>query len=235
MSKTICIIPARGGSKRIPRKNIRDFYGKPIIAYSIESAKNSNLFNKIMVSTDDEEIANISKKYGADVPFFRSRKNSDDVSGLAEVLIEVIMEYRIRNIFFSDLACILPTAPFITAEKLIIAYNKFDQKNYDSLIPIVMNSYPIQRAFIIKNGNLSMIWPENYNKRSQDFKKTFHDAGQFYFMKADRLLEEKKILLQRTTYLEIPEIEVQDIDNEEDWQLAELKYQLTMKKNKKDV
>ena len=227
MPSDISIITARGGSKRISRKNIKDFCGKPIIAYSIEAALKSKLFTEVMVSTDDKEIADISISYGAKVPFMRSKKTADDFATTADVLEEVLLEYRKQGILFENFCCIYPTAPFVTDEKLKLCMNIFKSREVDSLVPIVKFSYPPQRCIVLnKENHLSYKWQENINKRSQDLDILYHDAGQFYFGKSDKFLK-KKCLVDRMTYgYEISELEVQDIDNLDDWQIAELKYKL---------
>jgi pseudaminic acid cytidylyltransferase len=220
----LCIITARGGSKRIPRKNIKDFLGKPIIAYSIETALKSNLFDYVMVSTDDDEIAEVSKKYGAYVPFKRSKANSDDFTGTADVILEVLSDLKEIQKQFDYACCIYPTAPFITIEKIEESYQLLIDKQFDSVFPICKFSYPIQRALQIKNSKTSMIWPENLNKRSQDLPQTYFDAGQFYWLKVEKFIEHKKVFTQNTGSIILDELEVQDIDNDSDWKLAELKY-----------
>lgn len=223
--KKIAIITARGGSKRIPKKNIKDFLGKPIIAYSIEAAVNSALFDIVMVSTDDSEIAEISKKYGAEVPFFRSQKNSDDFATTAEVLLEVLNEYKKRGKEFDYLCCIYPTAPFATADKLKDCFDLMVQHSAHSAFPVVKFSYPIQRALRINGkGDLEFIWKENTSKRSQDLETTYHDAGQFYWLNGLKFLDDESLLTGKTFPYKVPEIEVQDIDSIEDWEIAELKY-----------
>lgn len=225
--KNIAIIPARGGSKRIPRKNIKNFLGKPIIAYSIEVALKSGLFDEVMVSTDDEEIAEIAKRYGAKVPFLRSEKNSDDFATTAVVLEEVLSEYKnTLGLEFDYFCCIYPTAPLITAKKLNEAFEIMNHKNLDALFPVVKFSYPIQRALKLENNKISMISPENIAKRSQDLIPAFHDAGQFYFMKTNLFLLKKEIFTDNTGSVEFSALEVQDIDNETDWKIAEMKYKL---------
>jgi N-acylneuraminate cytidylyltransferase len=225
-NKTVAIITARGGSKRIPRKNIKPFLGFPIIKYSIDAALNAGCFDEVMVSTDDKEIADISISYGARVPFFRSEAMSDDYAMTADVLEEVVMEYKKREMEFQYLCCIYPTAPFVTPEKLNIACKMLIESDADCVLPVMRFSYPIQRGLKIENGRVKMIWPENYNVRSQDLMPAYHDCGQFYFMKTKSLLEQKKLFAEHTVPLEIPESEVQDIDNEEDWKIAEMKYKI---------
>lgn len=230
----IAIITARGGSKRIPRKNIKLFNGVPIIKYSIDAAINSGIFDEVMVSTDDKEIAEISIKYGAKVPFIRSYENSNDYSTTADVIEEVILDYRNKiNIEFEYLCCIYPTAPFITMDRLVQAMNLLVEKNADCVLPIVKYGYPIQRSLKIENGLAKMNWPENYLARSQDLPSVFHDCGQFYCMKTSSLLTQKKLFADFTIPLLVSELEVQDIDNEIDWKLAELKFKLLESLNEK--
>ena len=224
--KNLCIIPARGGSKRIPRKNIKHFLGKPIIAYSIQAALDSGLFDEVMVSTDDVEITDIAKKYGAKVPFMRSAKNSDDFATTYEVIEEVIQYYKSQGKKFENICCIYSCAPFVTPKILMIAYNQLLKNSYDTVFPIIAYSFPIQRALRIDQSKVTMILEENLNVRSQDLEDSFHDAGQFYWCNMKQLLISKKILTQNTGGVEISELEAQDIDTEIDWKLAELKYQL---------
>ena len=230
--KSIAIIPARGGSKRIPKKNIKDFLGKPIIAYSIETAIKSKLFDEVMVSTDDMQVAEISKLLGAKIPFMRSKENSNDYAGTADVLVEVLKEYKNRNINFDYCCCIYPTAPFITPEKLKESFELFKVKDYDSLFPVVKYSYPIQRSYKFLNDKISMVWPENYSKRSQDLEQIYHDAGQFYWLKLEEFIKKKQIYNDNTGTIILSELEVQDIDSEEDWKLAEMKFKLLKESEK---
>jgi len=222
----LVIIPARSGSKRIPRKNIKLFCGKPIIDYSIKAALQSGCFDEVMVSTEDSEIAGIAKTSGASVPFMRSKENSDDYSQTADVIEEVLLQYKMLGKIFEFFCCIYPTAPFVTAEKLKKSYSLLAKSDADAVIPIVSFSYPIQRALKIKNSMLSMIWPENYNKRSNDLIPTYHDCGQFYWMRTESFLKQKMIYAKKSIPFEIPESEVQDIDNMKDWDIAEMKYRL---------
>lgn len=220
----LALIPARGGSKRIPRKNIKDFLGKPIIAYSIEAALKSKLFEEVMVSTDDQEIAEIAMKYGAKVPFMRSEKTADDHATLADVIDDVKNEYLKRNKTFDNFCCILPTAPLITLENLKKGYDLLLNKKADSVRPIIRFSYPIQRAVKVKDGILSMFYPEYQKARSQDLEPAFHDSGQFYWTNINTGLRGPN-----KYGFEISEMQVQDIDNEEDWKSAELKFKILMK------
>jgi N-acylneuraminate cytidylyltransferase len=224
--KAIAIIPARGGSKRIPGKNIRDFCGQPIIAYSINAAVQSGLFEEVMVSTDDERIAGIGKECGAQVPFLRSEENSDDSVSITAVCMEVLKRYKNLGKDYDAVCCILPTAPFISAEKIIAARKILDKGGYDAVFPVVEYSYPIQRSLKVEGGFIRMCWPENFPKRSQDLEKTYHDAGQFYFIKTEALLTEKRIFVKRSGAIFLTDLDVQDIDTEADWKLAEIKYKM---------
>jgi len=222
----VAIITARGGSKRIPRKNIKLFRGKPMIAYSIETALKSGLFDLVMVSTDDEEIAEISKQYGAQIPFIRSKQTSDDFTGTADVMIEVLNDLQKTGKQFDNACCIYPTAPFVTKQSLEKSYQLLIDKHFDSVFPVCPFSYPIQRALEINNSKTTLVWEENLNKRSQDLPARYHDAGQFYWMNVETFLKEKKVFTQNSGSIILDELQVQDIDNETDWKLAELKHSL---------
>ncbi len=224
---SIAIVTARGGSKRIPRKNIKEFCGKPIIAYSIAAARESRLFDEVMVSTDDEEIAEVARHYGAEVPFMRSAENSDDFATTADVLREVLTEYEKRGRSFDVMCCIYPTAPFVTAKKLRDSFAFLQKENADALVPVVQFSYPPQRCFVIQEGCLQYKWPENIRARSQDLEPLYHDAGQYYFWNVGKFL---KGTIEHKVPLVLTDLEVQDIDNMEDWNLAEIKYRM-MKDN----
>lgn len=229
MSK-LAIITARGGSKRIPRKNIKEFCGKPIIAYSIDAALKSGVFDEVMVSTDDTEIAEIAKKYGAQVPFMRSTETSNDFATTMDVLKEVVGNYKDKlGKSFDYICCIYPTAPFVTANKVKNVFNLLKEGNADQVVPVVKFSFPPQRCFVIDNdGALSYKWPENKNTRSQDLEPLYHDAGQFYFYKSSIFYENKTDI--KTIPYVLSDLEVQDIDNEEDWEIAEIKYQLLVQR-----
>lgn len=224
----IAIITARGGSKRIPRKNIKDFCGKPILAYSIEAALKSGLFDTVMVSTDDKEIAEISKKYGAEVPFFRSEATSNDYATTNDVLLEVLDEYEKRGQHFDLAACIYPTAPFVTSEKLKKAFEELKASDADTLIPVVSFSYPPQRAMVVRDNRLVFFEPKYIDSRSQDLEPHYHDVGQFYAFRTAAFKENKKLMLGNILPFIVSELEVQDIDNETDWKIAEMKYKLML-------
>lgn len=224
--KSIAIITARGGSKRIPRKNIREFCGSPIISYSIKAAIDSNLFDEVMVSTDDEEIKTIALKYGASVPFMRSSNTANDFANTYEVLLEVLENYSKQGRHFKYLCCIYPTAPFITVSKLNNAMNLLEKSCVDTVFPVVPYSFPPQRGLVIENENVFFKWPENALKRSQDLETLYHDSGQFYCININSFMKSKKIIMDNAKPIIVDEMEVQDIDNENDWKLAEIKYQM---------
>lgn len=224
--KNLCIIPARGGSKRIPRKNIKPFMGKPIIAYSIEAALKSGLFEEVMVSTDDEEFAEVARQYGAQVPFMRSAVTANDFASTEDVLIEVLDEYKKQGKEFDNICCLYSTAPFVTAERLKEAYQMMIDEKVDAVFTVVAYSYPIQRCLHVVDGKIRMKWPEYQSARSQDLETIYHDAGQFYFGRVSQLHIEKDLWMKNSVPLILPETEVQDLDTMTDWQLAEMKYNL---------
>lgn len=224
--RRIAILTARGGSKRIPGKNIRPFCGKPILAYSVEAALQSGLFEEVMVSTDSDEIARVAKAAGASVPFMRSGETAGDYATTADVLLEVLEAYQKQGRKFDQVCCIYPTAPFVTPEKLQKAVEILEETDADSVVPVVRYSFPPQRAFVIRDGLTVMKHPEHAGSRSQDLEPYFHDCGQFYLMQTERFLQKKQIFTDRTVSVEMPEMQVQDIDNETDWKLAELKYEM---------
>lgn len=226
MERSVAIITARGGSKRIPRKNIQLFLGVPIIKYAIDAALQSECFDEVMISTDDSEIAEVGRRYGASVPFFRSAATSNDVATTADVIDEVLQEYCQRGYEFESACCIYPTAVFVTGERLRAGLRRLRETDADTVISVVRFSSPIQRALQIENGILRMIWPEYRNARSQDFPSAYHDAGQFYWVKVASFLEQKTLFARHTVALELPESEIQDIDTPEDWHIAELKYRM---------
>lgn len=223
--KTVAIITARGGSKRIPRKNIKEFCGKPILAYSIEAAWGSGIFDTVMVSTDDREIAETALKYGAEVPFYRSERTSNDFATTNDVLLEVLEEYGKRGQRFELACCIYPTAPFVTAGKLETAVQSLVGSSADTLIPVTAFSYPPQRAMLVREGRLVFEYPQFLDSRSQDLEPHYHDVGQFYVFRTEAFQKNRKLMVGNILPMVIPEMEVQDIDNESDWKIAEIKYQ----------
>lgn len=222
---SIAIITARGGSKRIPKKNIKEFCGRPIIAYSIEAAINSNVFDEVMVSTDDEEIARIAKEYGAKVPFLRSEESANDFATTADVISEVLEEYEKLGRSFESFTCIYPTAPFVTDRKLKEASKLFLDSKSDGLMTVVPFSFPPQRGMVLNDGILEYLHPEYEKSRSQDLPKIYHDCGQFYMCKVESFLKFKSLVMPMTIPFVIREEEAQDIDNLSDWVIAECKYQ----------
>lgn len=223
---SICVITARGGSKRIPRKNIKLFLGKPIIAYSIEVALSSGLFDEVMVSTDDDEIAELAKSFGAKVPFIRSEKNSDDFSGTFDVIDEVLREYIKQGREYDYLCCLYPTAPFVSEKLLKDGFKLMKVHDYNTVFPVCSFSAPIQRAIKWDGRMASMFQPEYRGKRSQDLEPAYHDAGQFYWLNISRMMDEPQLFTSNSGVLILEETEVQDIDYPIDWELAELKYKM---------
>lgn len=226
MSGAVAVITARGGSKRIPRKNIKEFCGKPIIAYSIEAALQSGCFDEVMVSTDDKEIAEIAKKYGASVPFERSEKNASDLANTTDVLLEVVNSYAEIGKEYSRMCCIYPTAPFVTPEKLKYAMRLLENDETQTVMPVVQFSFPPLRGMHIRDDKLTFCHPEYAFTRSQDLEKVYHDCGQFYCIKVNEFLKEKKLVMPNAKAIIVSEREVQDIDTEDDWVIAEIKYRL---------
>lgn len=223
--RSLCVITARGGSKRIPRKNIKDFLGKPIIAYSIDAALRSGLFDEVMVSTDDEEIAEVARAYGASVPFMRSSATSGDYATTSDVLIEVLNEYRRRGETFETICCVYPTAPFVTPKELKDAYTLLEDSKAPSVIPVTGFDFPPQRAFSIDDeGRIAYANPEYARIRSQDLPLLVHDCGRFSFVRTSIFEATASLVMEDTRGLYIPENLVQDIDTVEDWELAEIKY-----------
>ena len=229
--KSIAIIPARGGSKRIPKKNIKKFSGKPIINYSIEAALKSGLFSEVIVSTDSEEIAQISRAAGAVVPFLRSKENANDIATTADALNEVTLELRKIGKDFDFACCIYPTALFMAKGDLKKGLDLLLENDFDTVLPVVEFSYPILRSFKIENEKLKMNWPEHYDSRSQDLEASYHDAGQWYWYKPEKLLENLTLFTTNTGAVQLTEDRVQDIDSETDWQIAELKYKSWKSRN----
>ncbi|MGJ8591438.1 MAG: pseudaminic acid cytidylyltransferase [Aquaticitalea sp.] len=230
--KRIAIIPARGGSKRIPRKNIKPFLQKPIISYSIEAALQSGLFDEVMVSTDDVEIAEIAKSYGASVPYLRSKKNSDDFATTFDVINEVISSYKESGSIYDEACCIYPTAPFTSAQRLKTFHEFLESSKFDCVFPVLKYGYPIQRGLRLSDsGQMHMIYPQHLVTRSQDLEASFHDAGQFYWFNVEKLMSFGQLWTDNTGSLEIKEMEAHDIDTLDDWEIAEFKYQLLQRYN----
>ncbi|MES2376895.1 MAG: pseudaminic acid cytidylyltransferase [Bacteroidota bacterium] len=231
INKCLAIIPARGGSKRIPKKNIKYFEGKPIIAYSIEVALQSGLFDEVMVSTDDDEIAEIAKKYGATIPFMRSSQTSTDNATTMEVIDEVLKQYKEeKNAAFEFTCCIYATAPLIQIINLKEGLNKLANNRLTCVLPVVAYSYPIWHGLsIYEDGQVKVLWPENIDKRSQDLEKAYHDAGQWYWF--NTTLINNWTWPDNTGTVVLSEEFVQDIDTITDWSMAELKYKLLPKIN----
>ena len=224
--KNIAIIPARGGSKRIPHKNIKDFCGKPIIAYSIEIAKASQIFDKIIVSTDDLEIAEIAKKYGAEVPFVRDKNIADDVTGVDAVIVNAVLELEKSGFNFDFVTCIYPTSPFLKVEFLKQAYDTLLANKCDLTYSVAKTNRSIFRDKKINDdGFMEFIWLENAQKRSQDFFDTYYDAAQFYMINVETLKKEKSVIVaKRCLPTILPSYLVHDIDTKEDWIRAEKIY-----------
>ncbi len=222
----VAIIPARGGSKRIPRKNIKDFCGKPMIAYSIEAALQSGLFDKVIVSTDDEEIAHTAKTYGAEVPFTRPAELSDDHTATIPVIAHAIKELQKEEPV--DIACcIYATAPFIQVRYLQEAYKLLIDTNSVYSFSATSFPFPIQRAIKLDNAHhVEMFQPEHFNTRSQDLEEAYHDAGQFYFGTVEAWLNEEPIFAPHSTAVILPRHLVQDIDTPEDFERAELMFKV---------
>jgi len=231
----LAVIPARGGSKRIPRKNIRNFHGRPIIAYSIETALKSGCFDVVMVSTDDQEIADIAEELGAEVPFLRPPYLSNDTAGTVEVIQHAVAHYNQQGLVFEYVCCIYATAPFVTINDLLQSEELLrESPNTDYVFPVASFPYPIQRALTIdQNCRAEMLTPENALVRSQDLIETYHDAGQFYWGVANAFMEARAIVGGESKALPIPRVRAQDIDTEEDWIIAEAMYQFNLKQNEK--
>ena len=221
----IAIIPARGGSKRIPKKNIKDFFGKPLIAYSIEIALKSNLFEKVIVSTDDNDIAKIAKKYGAEVPFLRPNKLSDDFTGTGDVIKHALNYLESKGETYSYVCTIYATAPLLQVQYLKEGFQKLKSSNTKQAFGVTTMPFPIQRTFkITSNGRCQMFTPEHFMTRSQDLEEAYQDAGQFYWENTQIISNEIPFGKDSIPII-IPRYLVQDIDTEEDWKRAEYMFQ----------
>ena len=233
MKKCLCIIPARGGSKRIPHKNIADFKGVPIISYSIKAVQESGIADEIMVSTDDPVIAEVAKQYGAKVPFLRDASTSNDTAGVAAVLVEVVNEYQKQGMAFEYVLAVYATQPLLKPENLKKAFEQLSTtEGAESICTVEQYSYPPQRATVIdENGELKQLHPENYYARSQDLQPIYHDCNQFFLFKTYALLRDQKLYTEHTLPFILAESESQDIDTMEDWKLMEMKYALLHQKD----
>lgn len=222
----LAVIPARGGSKRLPGKNVRLFHGRPIMAYSIECALRAGCFDEVMVSTDDETIARVALECGARVPFRRSEVTADDYSTTDDVVAEVLDAYERMGERFDVIACLYATAPLMRAEHLLTGVRSVQSGECDAAFAMVRYSYPVQRALVVRDGFTVMQHPEHALSRSQDLEPVYHDAGQFYVASVQAFREYGGFWGPRTRGIELSELEVQDVDSATDWALAELKYTL---------
>ncbi len=226
----IAVIPARGGSKRIPRKNIKEFFGKPMIAWSIEAAISSNLFDKVVVSTDDQEIAKIAKNLGAEIPFLRPDNIADDFASTTDVIAHAAQWMLGESHPVKAICCIYATAPFINVDDLKKSYEIFNSGAWEYVFTATDFAAPIFRSFKKDEDNgIKMFYPEFFDTRSQDLPEALHDAGQFYWGKTSAWIDGKRIFDQHSTPLIIPRYRVQDIDSEEDWIRAELMAKFILK------
>ena len=223
----ICVIPARGGSKRIPRKNIKEFNGKPIIAYSIEAALKSNCFDQVIVSTDDDEIAEVAKKYGAQVPFLRPDELSNDYAGTIPVIKHAIEWMEDNKNSVENVCCLYATAPFIRPQIISQAYQQLNNSKADYCFSVTSFVFPIQRAIkIVEKNKVSMFYPEHFNTRSQDLEEAYHDAGQFYWGYPKSWSKGVTMFSDRSAPVVLPRYRVQDIDTIEDWKRAEVLFKV---------
>ena len=226
----VCIIPARGGSKRIPRKNIKEFNGKPLIAYSIEAALKSGCFDRVVVSTDDNEIANTAMSFGAEIPFLRPAKLSNDMIATAPIIKHAIEWLEQTGEQFNSVCCLYATAPFIQAETIALAYEQFKSSKAEYCFSVTSFASPIQRAFkFTKQNRIEMFYPKYYKRRSQDLEEAYHDAGQFYWGKAEVFKQMKPIYSKFSSPYILPRYLVLDIDTMEDWKHAEFMHQVLNK------
>lgn len=223
---SIAIITARGGSKRVPRKNIRELLGKPLICYSIEAALASGCFDRVMVSTEDEEIADISRQAGAEIPFLRSEKTAGDYATTAEVLLETLLRLKESGSEYELACCLYPTAPFLTGGRIREAMQKLENSEMDTVMSVVKFSFPPQRGMLMTDGCLRMQYPEYMNARSQDLPPVYHDAGQLYCFRTAPFLATGKMIGEKVMPMLLPETQVQDIDTLEDFEIAECKLRL---------
>lgn len=222
--RTLAVIPARGGSKRIPRKNLKPFLGQPIIKYSLDAARAAGIFDEVMVSSDDPEILELARTLGASVPFARSPDTAGDLATTAAVILEVLDGYHQSGREFDTVCCLYPTAPLVRTRRLLEAWALLDETGADCALAVTRFSFPIWRAFRVDDGRVRFEWPENAIRRSQDLPPAYHDCGQFYFLNVAAFREHGCLIMPHTVPVVVPESETQDIDTDEDWKLAELKY-----------
>jgi pseudaminic acid cytidylyltransferase len=223
----LAVIPARGGSKRIPRKNVKPFCGKPMIAWSIEAALASACFDRIVVSTDDAEIADVALACGAEVPFMRPAHLSNDFAGTTEVVAHAVDWFAAQDHAAQEVCCIYATAPFVTASDLLQGLAQLQGSDCDYVFSATSFAFPIQRALRISaDGRVAMFDPAQFATRSQDLEEAFHDAGQFYWGRAAAWQAQKRVFASNSAIVRLPRLRVQDIDTQEDWQTAEALFQL---------
>ncbi len=220
----VAIVPARGGSKRIPRKNIRPFLGRPILGRVVEQLLAAGCFDEVMVSTDDPEIAQVARTHGATVPFMRSPENAIDTATTAAVILEVLAAYSREGREFQRVCCAYPTAVFVTPALLQDGFRLLDSSGADSVVTVLRYSTPIERALRIDGGKLRMSEPRHVETRSPDLAPSYHDAGQCYWLRAAAFLEQRTVFARHTAALVLDQMQAQDIDNEDDWRIAEFKY-----------
>ena len=220
------VIPARGGSKRIPRKNVKDFLGKPMIAYAIDAVTRSGLFDHVVVSTDDSEIAEVAQRYGAEVPFTRPPELSDDHASTDAILVHAVGEIHRRHGLGDEACCVYPTSPLLTVDMLARGLDLLVEHNAPSAFPVVRYDFPVEQALLLEGGlHPKFRWPELVDARSQDLAVHYHDAGMFYWFVPDRFLQGGRLYTDETVVFEVPAERCQDINTPDDWAIAELKYQ----------
>ncbi|MDB4434762.1 pseudaminic acid cytidylyltransferase [Akkermansiaceae bacterium] len=226
--RLVCIIPARGGSKRIPRKNVKPFLGRPIIEYSIQAALESNLFDEVIVSTDCPEIAEIGRECGATTPFIRPSDTASDFATTAEVLVHALDYYSQNGVSWDCMCCLYPTAPFCDSEVLRKGFELLSEGEAPAVLPVAEFAYPILRSLRINGiGDLEMNWPEYELTRSQDLVDAYHDAGQFYWIRVSAFRDNPRLMPPETKPLILSRLQVMDIDTPEDWLLAEKLFRLS--------
>ena len=223
--ENICIIPARGGSKRLPAKNTKDFFGKPVISYAIECAQATGLFDVIFVSTDCERIANISRDFGAQVPFMRSAEASDDHATTHAVLKEVLIEFEKQAVRFNRVLCMYPVTPLVTPDDLFLGLDALIKAPRALVFPVIEYGHPIWRAISIEQGFGKRIWNENRQSRTQDLRPAYHDSGQWYWMRAESVTKEEALNDLPIVPIVVDEAQAHDVDTLSDWKILELKYQ----------